>query len=83
MCNFAHRNNNRRAAAVLIPDSKHITVDTDNRLIQNSDKSKELRRLCMEMESNSPENFHIDVFHKIRRHGKMPGSTRTFAKNKF
>lgn len=62
MCNFAHRNNNRRAAAVLIPDSKHITVDTDNRLIQNSDKSKELRRLCMEMESNSPENFHIDVF---------------------
>ena len=62
MCNFAHRNNNRRAAAVLIPDSKHITVDTDNRLIQNSGKSKELRRLCMEMESNSPENFHVDVF---------------------
>ena len=52
----------RRAAAVLIPDSKHITVDTDNRLIQNSGKSKELRRLCMEMESNSPENFHVDVF---------------------
>ena len=26
----------RRAAAVLIPDSKHIIVDTDNQLIQNS-----------------------------------------------
>lgn len=52
----------RHAAAVLIPDSKHITVDTGNRIIQNSSKSKELRRLCMEMESNSPESFHVDVF---------------------
>ena len=52
----------RRAAAVLIPDSKHIIVDTDNQLIQNSGKSKELKILCIEMESNSPENFHIDVF---------------------
>ena len=41
----------RRAAAVLIPDSKHIIVDTDNQLIQNSGKSKELKILCIEMET--------------------------------
>ena len=56
------KDNPRRAAAVLIPDSKIITVYVDNQLILDSDKSQELNHLLMQMESNSPESLHVDVF---------------------
>lgn len=56
------KDNPRRAAAVLIPDSKNITVYVDNQLILDSDKSQELNHLLMQMESNSPESLHVDVF---------------------
>ena len=56
------KDNPRRAAAVLIPDSKNITVYVDNQLILDSDKSQELSHLLMQMESNSPESLHVDVF---------------------
>lgn len=51
-----------RYAFVLIPDSRHITVDSNNDRIIGSDKSRDLQVVCQQIESNSPENTRIDVF---------------------
>ncbi len=51
-----------RSNFVLIPDSRHITIDWNTGLIEGSEKSQKLQSLCKEIRNNSPEGFHIDVF---------------------
>ncbi|MBR5687043.1 MAG: hypothetical protein IKX36_03700 [Prevotella sp.] len=51
-----------RAAFVLIPDSRHITVNWRDGSIEGSKMSKKLKEVCREIQNKSPEGFHIDVF---------------------
>lgn len=51
-----------RSNFVLIPDSRHITIDWNTGLIEGSEKSQKLQALCKEIRQASPEGFHIDVF---------------------
>ena len=51
-----------RSVFVLIPDSRHITIDWNTGAILGSQKSKKLQNLCKEIRESSPEGFHIDVF---------------------
>ena len=50
------------SAFVLIPDSKHITVDWNSGAISGSPMSQMLKAACKEIRDSSPEGFHIDVF---------------------
>lgn len=50
------------ASFVLIPDSKHITVDCNTGAISGSPMSQKLQATCREIRDSSPEGFHIDVF---------------------
>lgn len=52
----------KRSAFVLIPDSKHITIDWRTGAITGSEKSTQLRLVMDEIERLAPETFHIDVF---------------------
>ena len=47
---------------VLIPDSRHITIDWNTGDIKGSKKSQKLKNACDEIKKLSPEGFHIDVF---------------------
>ena len=54
-----------RAYFILIPDSKHITVNTTdpfNYTIEGSKMSKKLQECIADSRQNSAEGFHIDVF---------------------
>lgn len=51
-----------RAAFVLVPDSRHITIDWRNGTIEGSAMSKRLKDACWEIRKVSPEGFHVDVF---------------------
>lgn len=51
-----------RSAFVLIPDSRHITIDWPSGTIKGSKQSQKLQAVCHEIRSASPEGFHIDVF---------------------
>ncbi|MBO4452235.1 MAG: hypothetical protein J5770_07460 [Bacteroidaceae bacterium] len=51
-----------RSAFVIIPDSKHITVDMSQGRIEGSKQSQTLQGICQEIKRASPEGFHIDVF---------------------
>lgn len=51
-----------RSAFVLIPDSKHITVDWNTGEITGSNHSQELQSICKTIRSFDPGTFHIDVF---------------------
>ena len=51
-----------RSAFVLIPDSKHITVDWNTGEITGSNHSQELQSICKTIWSFDPGTFHIDVF---------------------
>lgn len=51
-----------RSVFVLIPDSRHITIDWNTGEIKGSKKSQKLQALCKEIRQASPEGFHIDVF---------------------
>lgn len=54
-----------RAYFILIPDSKHITVNTTdpfNYTIEGSEMSEKLQQAIRKARQNSPEGFHIDVF---------------------
>ena len=51
-----------RSVFVLIPDSRHITIDWRNGTIEGSAMSKKLQTACREVTKESPEGFHIDVF---------------------
>jgi hypothetical protein len=51
-----------RSAFVLIPDSRHITIDWNTGTIEGSKKSRELQAICKQIRDASPEGFHIDVF---------------------
>ena len=51
-----------RSAFVLIPDSKHITIDWRTGSIEGSFASKRLKAACDMVKREGPGNFHIDVF---------------------
>ena len=51
-----------RAPFVLIPDSRHITINWREGTIEGSPMSKKLTEACREIGKASPEGFHIDVF---------------------
>ena len=51
-----------RSAFVLIPDSRHITIDWNTGSIKGSEQSQQLQAICKQIRSASPEGFHIDVF---------------------
>lgn len=51
-----------RSPFVLIPDSKHITIDWRNGEISGSESSKKLKDVMDMIKRESPEGFHIDVF---------------------
>ena len=51
-----------RSVFVLIPDSKHITVDWNTGSIEGSPMSVKLKQEIIRVRRDSPENFHIDVF---------------------
>ena len=51
-----------RSMFVLIPDSRHITIDWRNGTIEGSPMSNKLQEACREVAKVSPEGFHIDVF---------------------
>ncbi|MBR5654881.1 MAG: hypothetical protein IKX22_12485 [Prevotella sp.] len=51
-----------RSVFVLIPDSRHITIDWRNGTIEGSPMSKRLQMACKQIRDASPEGFHIDVF---------------------
>lgn len=51
-----------RSAFVLIPDSKHITVNWRTGSIEGSPMSKKLQVAMKQIRDASPEGFHIDVF---------------------
>ena len=51
-----------RSAFVLIPDSRHITVNWNTGTIKGSKQSLKLKNVCREINNSSPEGFHIDVF---------------------
>lgn len=51
-----------RSVFVLVPDSRHITIDWREGTIEGSSMSKKLQEACREVTRESPEGFHIDVF---------------------
>lgn len=51
-----------RAFFVLIPDSKHITVDMNSWKIDGSPMSQRLRKACDQIRRAGPDGFHVDVF---------------------
>ncbi len=51
-----------RSVFVLIPDSRHITIDWNTGTISGSKLSRKLQATCHEIRTASPEGFHIDVF---------------------
>lgn len=51
-----------RCYFVLIPDSKHITINMRAGRIEGSQMSLNLRSTMLELAKMSPESFHIDVF---------------------
>ena len=51
-----------RAFFVLIPDSKHITVDMRAGSIDGSPMSQRLRQACEQARRAGPNGFHVDVF---------------------
>ena len=51
-----------RSVYVLIPDSKHITIDKPTGSIEGSPLSKKLREEILRVSREAPGNFHIDVF---------------------
>ena len=51
-----------RSAFVLIPDSRHISIDWTDGTIEGSPKSKELQLICRQVAQEGPGNFHVDVF---------------------
>ncbi len=51
-----------RSVFVLIPDSRHITINTWNGDIQGSPMSQRMRAAIDAVNKASPEGFHIDVF---------------------
>ena len=51
-----------RSAFVLVPDSRHITIDWNTGKIKGSKKSEKLKDALDEIKRASPEGFHIDVF---------------------
>lgn len=51
-----------RSPFVLIPDSRHITIDWNSGSIQGSKLSQKLNAICSEIRRASPEGFHVDVF---------------------
>lgn len=55
-----------RSPFVLIPDSRHITINYETGEIIGSKLSQELKENMMFIKSLSPENFHIDVFSEDR-----------------
>ena len=70
-----------RYAFVLIPDSRHISVDSNNDRILGSDKSRDLQVVCQQIESNSPENTRIDVFSQDPRAWKEAKKTSNSLKD--
>lgn len=51
-----------RSVFVLIPDSKHITINWRTGSIEGSPMSNKLQVAMKEIREASPEGFHIDVF---------------------
>ena len=51
-----------RCPFVLIPDSKHITVDWRTGTIEGSPMSQKLKELTQQIQGMGPGTFHIDVF---------------------
>lgn len=51
-----------RSAFVIIPDSKHITMNWRNGEISGSEMTQKLRLVMDAIKKESPEGFHIDVF---------------------
>lgn len=51
-----------RSVFVLIPDSRHITIDWNKGTIEGSPQSQKLQAACRQIRDLSPEGFHIDVF---------------------
>lgn len=51
-----------RSVFVLIPDSRHITIDWNKGTIEGSPQSLKLQAACRQIRDLSPEGFHIDVF---------------------
>ena len=51
-----------RSVFVLIPDSRHISIDWTDGTIEGSPKSKELQLICRQVAQEGPGNFHVDVF---------------------
>ena len=51
-----------RSQYVLIPDSKHITINMENGSIEGSPLSQRLQGEQNSIRRESPEHFHIDVF---------------------
>jgi hypothetical protein len=47
---------------VLIPDSRHITIDWNTGSITGSQQSSELQAICKQIRDAGPNGFHIDVF---------------------
>lgn len=51
-----------RSVFVLIPDSKHITINTWDGTIQGSPMSQKMREAIDRVRKTGPNGFHIDVF---------------------
>ena len=51
-----------RSVFVLIPDSRHITIDWNKGTIEGSPQSLKLQAACRQIRDLSQEGFHIDVF---------------------
>ena len=51
-----------RSVFVLIPDSRHITIDWRTGTIEGSSMSNKLQAACKLVSSAGPEGFHVDVF---------------------
>ena len=51
-----------RSAFVLIPDSRHITIDWRTGAIEGSPMSLRMKAAIKQVRDESPEGFHIDVF---------------------
>lgn len=51
-----------RSAFVLLPDSRHITIDWRTGAIEGSPKSLRMQEAIREARRDDPSSFHIDVF---------------------
>ena len=51
-----------RSVFVLLPDSRHITINWNTGTIEGSKQSRELQTVCKQIRDASPEGFHVDVF---------------------